>query len=158
MPAATHVSEELDKWPGPSFGVGIKRSSVPPESFHKCFGQLVFSKYINWNPRCHVGVNWRNLSLSSVYLQCNSCTAVDLSPWKNVPLILPSRAFKQPGSRRATGGRTLLKQRHFGFIIKSCCQTFYTHPFSQDTKYMALSHEELAAKVGEICGHSRTHI
>lgn len=73
---------------------------------------------------------------------------MDLTPWKNVPLILPSRAFKQPGSRRATGGRTLLKQRHFGFITKSCLlKTFFTlTPFSQDTKYMALSHEELAAK------------
>ena len=45
--------------------------------------------------RCYVGVNWCNLSLSSVSLQCNSCTAVDLTPWRNVPLILPSRAFKQ---------------------------------------------------------------
>ena len=96
-----------------------------------------------------MGVNC-NLSLSSVYMQCNSCTAVDLTPWENVPLILPSGAFKQPGSHHATGGRTLLKQRHFGFIIKSCLlKTFFTlTSFSQDTKYMALSHEELAAKFG----------
>ena len=65
-------------------------------------------------------------------------------------------------SHCATGGRTLLKQRHFGFIIKSCLpKTFITlTPFSQDTKYMALSHAELAAKLlqGEICAHGRTYL
>lgn len=66
------------------------------------------------------------------------------------------------GSHCATGGRTLLRQRRFGFIIQSCLpKTFITlTPFSQDTKYMALSHEELAARLlqGEICAHSRTYI